>query len=353
MNGRASDDRTEIAIVGGGLAGGLIALAVHRQNRDVPVRIIEAGKTLGGNHRWSWFSSDLDLEGRKLMRPFRTMRCDNGYEVRFPAYRRKLGSSYNSLTSTDFAAALKRELPEGSILTGREVSKLDPDGVVMANGERLAARTVIDCRGFEPTGDFTGGWQLFMGRHIRTHEPHGLERPIIMDANVEQHGAYRFVYTLPLGSHELFVEDTYYADSGFLDRSALSRRIDEYCERNGWAHDILGGETGVLPVITGGKFARYQHRIRSDGVAVAGARGGFSHPLTSYTLPFAVANAVWWIIDPVALTVLQLKLEGDAYVEVGTFKVGSSIASVMIDGLTIELAELFADPPLETLSESN
>ncbi len=288
MSGRDCD----IAVVGGGLAGGLIALAIHQNNPEITLRIVEAGEAIGGNHRWSWFSTDLDSDGRTLMKPFRTMRWEKGYEVRFPEYRRKLKADYLSLASTDFAAALKRELPEGAILTNREVTELKPDGVVLANGEEIAARTVIDCRSFTPTIDFTGGWQVFMGRHIRTHEPHGLERPIIMDACIDQHGAYRFVYTLPLGSHELFVEDTYYADSGFLDRSALSRRIDEYCDSQGWKHDILGGETGVLPVITGGKFANYQFAQRQNGVAIAGAKGGFVHPLTSYTLPYAVKTAL-------------------------------------------------------------
>ena len=113
-----------------------------------------------------------------------------------------------------------------------------------------------------------------------------------MDARVRQHGAYRFVYTLPLGAEELFVEDTYYADDPVLDRNALSGRIDRYCEAAGWHGDILGGETGVLPVITGGDLAAHRRDLGPPGVVRTGARGGFVHPLTSYTLPFAVANAL-------------------------------------------------------------
>jgi lycopene beta-cyclase len=45
-------------------------------------------------------------------------------------------------------------------------------------------------------------------------------------------------------------------------------------------------------VITGGDFAAFQAAQRVPGVAVAGARGGFVHPLTSYTLPFAVEAAL-------------------------------------------------------------
>jgi lycopene beta-cyclase len=48
----------------------------------------------------------------------------------------------------------------------------------------------------------------------------------------------------------------------------------------------------VLPVITGGDFGAYLREVGSEGVGLAGARGGFVHPLTSYTLPFAVETAL-------------------------------------------------------------
>ena len=48
----------DLAIVGGGLAGGLTALAVHRKYSELDVALIEAGDSYGGNHRWSWFESD-------------------------------------------------------------------------------------------------------------------------------------------------------------------------------------------------------------------------------------------------------------------------------------------------------
>lgn len=287
MSGR----RVDIAVVGGGLAGGLIALALHRRAPGTPVALIEQGDTLGGNHRWSWFASDLDAEGAALLARFRTTAWD-GYEVRFPAYFRTLHTRYNSLSSAEFDAGLRRELPEGTVLAGRAVAVLNAEGVTLADGERIAARAVIDCRGFVPSAHLQGRWQVFMGRHLRTARPHGIARPIVMDATVEQRGGYRFVYVLPLGADELFVEDTYYQDTPELDRGALSSRIDRYCLQHGFDGEILGGETGVLPVITGGDFAAWQREMAVAGIARAGARGGFVHPLTSYTLPFAVETAL-------------------------------------------------------------
>ena len=288
MTGRTCD----MAIVGGGLAGGLIALALRRARPDMAVRLVEAGPVLGGNHRWSWFASDLSPEGEALMAAFPAARWDRGYDVCFPAYKRHLSTPYRSLASADFAAVLERELAPDTILAGTPVEALTCDGVTLAGGQRIAARAVIDCRGFAPTPHLFGGWQVFLGRHMRTATPHGIERPVIMDATVEQIGGYRFVYVLPLAADELFIEDTYYQDSPKLDRAALSARVDDYCRQHGWSGETLGEETGVLPVVTGGDFARWQAERRVEGVGRAGAQAGFLHPLTSYTLPFAVETAL-------------------------------------------------------------
>lgn len=287
MNGRTID----IAIAGGGLAGGLIALALRRERPDLRVALVEGGASLGGNHRWSWFASDLDADGTMLLDELRLTRWD-GYAVRFPSHARDLATPYRSLASADFDAGLRRLLTEDTVRCNRPIAALDARGIDLANGERIDARCVIDCRGIERAPQLEGGWQVFMGRRLRTSRPHGVERPMIMDAAVEQHGAYRFVYVLPLGANELFVEDTYYADAPTLDRSALSARIDRYCEGHGWHGEPLDHETGVLPVVTGGDFAAFQAAHRTPGVAVAGARGGFAHPLTSYTMPFAIETAL-------------------------------------------------------------
>lgn len=282
----------DIAIAGGGLAGGLIALAVHRAQPALSVALVEAGKCYGGNHRWSWFEGDLEREAQALLACFAHKAWTGGHGVRFPGFSRHLAADYRSLASRDFDRALRRLLPQQAIHAGRRVTALDATGVIVEDGERIAARAVIDCRDFAPSAHLSGGWQVFVGQALRTPAPHGLAAPVIMDADLAQHGAYRFVYALPLSATEIFLEDTYYADSPVLDRAALSGRIAAYAEARGWGGEVIDEEAGVLPVITGGDAAAHRALFATPGVALAGARGLFTHPLTSYTLPFAAETAL-------------------------------------------------------------
>ncbi|MFN2098840.1 lycopene beta-cyclase CrtY [Altererythrobacter sp. MF3-039] len=288
MSGRTYD----LIIVGGGLAGGLTALAARRQAPLLDILLLEAGKVLGGHHRWSWFDSDLSEAGRKLMSSFSAKRWEGGYDVHFPAHSRHLRGTYNSLKSQDFSAAIHTALPEDACRTGASVTALDESSVTLEDGKQISAKAVLDCRNFLPSPHLSGGWQLFCGQTWRMAKPHGVKHPVIMDADLDQYGAYRFMYLLPLSETELFLEDTYYANTPRLDRDVLADRIASYVERHGWKGQVIDEEQGILPVITHGDFDAARASVCQPNVAVAGARALFTHPLTSYTLPIAVANAL-------------------------------------------------------------
>ena len=288
----------DLVIVGGGLAGGLIALALHRHAPKCRFLLIEAGRTLGGHHRWSWFETDLSPQAQTLMAEFALNGWDEGYDITFPAYGRTLPTSYRSLASAEFHRALVAALPPERVMLEAKATAIDTDGVTLADGTRIAGRRVIDCRPFRASPHLAGGWQVFLGQHFKCEKPHGLTRPVIMDASVDQvapygnEAAYRFVYVLPLSPDEVFIEDTYYADQPKMDAEVLKGRVAEYAHRNGWKGEVIDQEAGILPVVSGGNFRAALNEIAIPGVAVAGARGGFSHPLTSYTLPFAADNAL-------------------------------------------------------------
>jgi lycopene beta-cyclase len=287
MNAR----RCDIAILGGGLAGGLIALALTRHRPDLSLLIIEQDTRLGGNHVWSFFATDTDPEATELLAPMIEATWPD-YNVHFPSHSRHLTTRYSAMTSEKFDAALRAALPEGAILTRQAVKSCSESEVMLGDGTLVQAGGVIDTRGLRDASKLTGGWQKFVGRKFKLKAPHGLERPIVMDATVEQLDGYRFMYALPFAPDVVFLEDTYYSDSSVLDRPQLEARIDAYLAARGWeAEALLGEEHGVLPVVAGGDFAGFWQDGGED-TARAGSRAGLFHSLTSYSVPDAVRFAL-------------------------------------------------------------
>jgi lycopene beta-cyclase len=282
------DRSAPLVIVGGGLAGVLAALALAGRRPDLPLLLLEGEPRLGGNHVWSYFDGDLDAAGHALLAPLRPVRWPR-HAIAFPERRRSLGFGYNSITSEALDAYARDQLGE-RVRLGAPVTGLANDGVTLANGSTIAARGVIDARG--PSGPMPGlelAWQKFVG--IEFAAPgHGLEAPVIMDGTVEQHDGYRFVYSLPFAADRLFVEDTYYSDSPRLDLIEIRERIHAYAGARGWDGPAVREEVGVLPVLLGGDPHAFWPA--ADPVARLGVAGGFFHPMTGYSLPFAVDNAL-------------------------------------------------------------
>lgn len=284
--------KCDLAIVGGGLAGGLIALAVAKLRPDLKLVVIDEGQHFGGNHIWSFFASDIAPEDRWLTAPLVTYGW-SGHDVHFPEHSRRLDGIYYSIESERLDWLLRHNLPAESLLAGRKVKAVSPRLVVLDGAQRINAGGVIDARGTADLHHLWCGYQKFTGQLLQLSEPHDLIRPIIMDATVEQHDGYRFVYVLPFGMDKLFIEDTYYSDKPDLSQSATTTRIARYAAEKGWQVDrVLREERGILPVIMGGDLDSYW-ASGSGRTAKAGARGAFLHPVTSYSLPDAVRTAIY------------------------------------------------------------
>lgn len=281
----------DLIIVGAGLAGGLTALALKARRPELRVLLVEAGKTAGGNHLWSCFPGDVAPQDRWLIEPL-IVHGWGGHEVCFPDHRRVLEQGYASLTSDRLDTHLRQTLGNDALLFERDVRGVTPSSVTLDNGTVLHAHGVIDARGPGDMSALDLGWQKFLGLGWQCDAPHGLSRPIIMDATVDQSEGYRFVYVLPLSARELFIEDTYYRTGPELDEAALQDRITAYAAAQGWTGSLSGHrETGVLGVCMGGDVDRLW-RAEAPGVAKIGTRGGFFHALTGYSLPDAVRIAL-------------------------------------------------------------
>jgi lycopene beta-cyclase len=280
---------TELILVGGGLANSLIAHRILDERPDFPLLVVERGASLGANHTWSFHDSDLTGGQRQWMEPLITHSWSS-HELRFPGRRRTINDGYNSVTSERLHEVVAPALG-GRLRLGIEVVEVTPGGIVLADGERIDARAVIDGRGDPGSGHLEIGYQKFLGLFVRLGEPHGLDRPILMDATVEQVDGYRFIYTLPFSETEVLIEDTYYADEPDLNRNQLRSGIESYAKQQGWViAAITGEEKGVLPITLGGDIDAFW-AVGPEGVARSGMRGAFFHPTTGYSLPEGVRLA--------------------------------------------------------------
>jgi lycopene beta-cyclase len=280
----------DLAILGGGLAGGLIALALAKTRPEVRTVIVEQGKDLGGNHIWSFFAEDIEPQNRWLTAPLVTHGWKN-YDVAFPGLARTLDAIYYSIDSSHFDEVVRAALPRRAIITGRKVLASNPAAAVLDDGTRIEAQAVIDARGAAELSHLDIGYQKFAGQLLTLKEPHWRTRPLIMDATVEQRDGYRFVYCLPFGPAQMFVEDTYYSTTPDLHQPDIAANIADYARAQGWQVECIErNEQGILPILMGGDFAAYWQAGGRD-MPKAGARAALFHPTTGYSLPDAVRLA--------------------------------------------------------------
>ena len=284
----SADIDCDIAIVGGGLAGGLTAYALSVKRPELSVRLIDPSATFGGNHVWSFFTSDIDPADWWIVEPFIDHKWDR-YETRFPAHRRVFDTPFNSIRSQNYDGRLRAALPVTVPVQGEAVEVLQTS-VYLADQRKIAAKGVFDGRGVADLDHLDFGWQKFVGHEFRTATPHGLTHPIVMDATVDQIDGYRFVYALPFAEDRIFIEDTYYSDGPEIDREAMAARIRDYAAAQGWdLAELIHQEMGALPVTMGGDFDAYW---RSGGEAAKiGVRAALFHGTTGFSLPDAVRTA--------------------------------------------------------------
>jgi lycopene beta-cyclase len=282
--------RDGLLIAGGGLSGCLAALAMARARPEVPILLVEEGESFGGNHLWSFFDADVEPDDRWILEGL-ISHCWQGYYVAFPEHSRKLKAGYNSLRSVDLDKLVRERLRPDQYRLGTKIAAVRDNELLLLGGEKIRADGAIDARGAANLSMLDLGWQKFVGREYRFAKPHAVDRPVIMDATVDQSDGYRFVYCLPFSETRMLVEDTYYSESPELDAAKIGARLDAYVAQRRWAGgEIEREESGVLPVAMGGDFGSFW-RVGGARVAKFGMRGGFFHPTTGYTLPDAVRTA--------------------------------------------------------------
>ncbi len=283
-------ESADVLLVGAGLANSLIALRLRTLRPELRVVAFDRRPPdLEDPHTWSFFVTDVATSVRAWLSPLAEHHWD-GYEMRFPAHCRSLDTPYASLSGVRLQAAVREVLGE-DLRLGCEVAELGPETVVLRDGRRWRAPLVIDGRGARRSPALKLAWQKFLGLELRVDGGHGLTRPVIMDAQVEQLDGFRFVYLLPFTAERLLVEDTYYSAGSGLDAALLEDRVLAYAAAKGWrVAEVVRRETGVLPIALGGDIEAFLAEA-DQALPGVGLRAPLFHPVTGYSLPEAAELA--------------------------------------------------------------
>ncbi|HEY5947366.1 MAG TPA: lycopene beta-cyclase CrtY, partial [Kofleriaceae bacterium] len=211
--------------------------------------------------------------------------------------RRTLATPYACVSSDRLAERVTAALdkPGSRLLLHATAEQIEEDRVVVratSGRHEIAATAVIDARGPDRATVTACGWQKFLGQELVLDAPHGLDRPMLMDATIEQRDGFRFMYVLPLAADRVLVEDTYFSDGTYLDAEAIRGEIAAYVAARGWTARVVREETGVLPMPW--ELAPPS----ATAPLVAGYAGSWFHPVTGYSFPIAARLAAFVAARP-------------------------------------------------------
>lgn len=273
----------QLILVGAGLSNGLLADRLLALKPDLELVVLEGGAAPGGNHTWCFHDSDVSPAAMAWLAPYVSAKWES-HDVAFPSFARTLPGTYLAIRSEDFAKRVTARLGARLRLDTR-VKSVTSTSVVLDDGTTLEARAVIDGRGGAMADELVCGYQKFLGQEVRLAAPHGLVRPMLMDASVPQLDGFRFLYVLPWDERTVLIEDTRYSDTPDIDAPGFRAEITRYVQSRGWQlEQVVREELAALPIPLSG--------VRPDlKRPLIGVQGGFFHATTGYSVPFAVELA--------------------------------------------------------------
>jgi len=276
----------DVIIVGGGLAGGLLAASLFARKPNLKTLLVEAGPTLGGKHTWCFHETDVHPQSFVWLK-FLISKEWPRHRLYFPDRSTHLKTKkYFAIRSEEFHHKLMDQLKD-RVRLNQKAEILSANSIQLADQRRLTAGLVIDARGLGwDLNQNRVGWQKFVGLNVKLKQPHGLDAVTLMDARVDQLDGYRFLYCLPWTNTELLIEDTVYSESPHVDRKMFRERILTYASRNGWQiSEVLDEEVGCLPIPLDSTWKTSRPRTPAPQI---GLSSGLFHMTTGYSLPDAV-----------------------------------------------------------------
>lgn len=289
--------RKGVLIAGGGLAGSLAALAMASLRPEVPLLIVDERERFGGDRLWLVFDAEIPDEARSFVEPL-IARSWEGFYLAFPRAPRKLKAPLHAITGEALDAELRRALDPDRYRLGTRVVAVRDDALVLDGGETIRAEGAIDARGPANLSMLNLQHLAFLRRDYRFDAPHGVDRPVLADATLNQGEGLAFFRCVPLGETRLAVYHVVLSSGPRTDPEAAGKRLDDYVERRGWSREAVEREDlGDWPLPAGGDFDAFW-RIGGARVAKLGLRGGFFHPGTGWTAGDAIRAALSLAAQP-------------------------------------------------------
>ena len=174
---------------------------------------------------------------------------------------------------------------------GTRVVAVREDSLVLDGGETIKAEGALDARGAANLSMLELLYETRVERQVRTREPHRLDRPLLLDATIEQNLGLSFIQAFPLGENRLRIAKLLVSERSQPDEAA-DARLDHYLTMRGWHTAEVEDRCGLSrPLPIGGDFSAFW-RLGGARVAKLGLRGGFLNPATGRTLADAARNAM-------------------------------------------------------------
>lgn len=281
--------RQGVLIAGGGLAGCLAALALAKRRPDVPLLIVEERERFGGDRFRFLFKDELDGDALALMAPLVELAWP-GFYIAFPGMTRNLKAALGGFAPAALHQAMVATLRPDQYRLGVKVVALRDDALVLDGGETIKAEGAIDARGAANLSMLDLLYETSVERVIRLKAPHRLDRPVLIDASLDQAAGFSFVRSFPIDAQRLRIAKALISERSQPDEAA-DARLDHYLTLRGWrGGKVEDRSSGSRPLPLGGDFAAFW-RIGGARVARLGLRGGFFQPATGSSVADAARAA--------------------------------------------------------------
>jgi lycopene beta-cyclase len=255
----------------------------------VPLLIVEERENFGGGSHRLFADAELGPEGAALIEPIAPARWP-GFYLAFPDLARKMKGEYGDLDAGSLHQAMIAALSPGQYRLGTRVVAVREDALVLDGGETIKAEGAIDARGAANLSTLELLYEARLERDYRLGAPHGVDRPVPIDATVDQGAGLRYFECVPLDENRLAIADICVSERSQYDEQA-GARIDAYVKARGWNRPKALAERGATrPLAHGGDFAAFW-RLGGARVAKIGLRGGFVHPVSGRAVADAARTA--------------------------------------------------------------